>query len=681
MRWVTIIGLLICLQVQAQPKSTNGFWLPNRGTIRLFVVFAEAVGDPIDTLAQNPNWPKGQMPKDPGAFFDHHFVNEGRMQGYLTKYFHAASFGKYIVLGDYYPRLIKVPYKSMKARGIRNIVEQLDALPGTLVRTKHGYSTSGKDFDMWTLSKQSGEYKDNKPDDFIDCLVVIWRVNSQVQRVDNSGYISLSYFNQKIKTKRGFSSYSQFISSGANAFDILKHEYSHSLYGGNNFHNGGAGAGERTWLSSMSGWSNMNSWDHSLGTWNGWDRDRMGWKKPGKDYTISAVDEAGNELYGDLSIYQNPKGGVYILRDFVVSGDCIRIRLPQVNRPARAQYIWLENHRLNTEFDKNERMRPGVLAYLQVGKDDFSSYGDPGNYTTPIPASGRHDFIYHSGQGILEQVHGRENPIAGNHYLMRQAVDMNNDGQIYNELFNASKMIIYGERYQHYPCFGNPTDAFRADGNPGMSIDANPAPTPVLTYSSNTRGRTVPQNNRTIHLNGLNITVLNDNWDGRGAVQVKITWDDWAVENDVRWCGPLILQNDKQDPLKRTAHVSVSPGKTLTIDQSWTPVKYKGVNQNNGQYLFADRTYLKVQDGATLELGKKATLDIRNHSTVGIYVRSSLILHHKSKIRFDSKRQFNFLGGKLIIKKKGKTLEVDPKKVPEDYWQKIKWGKMKRLKT
>jgi hypothetical protein len=70
----------------------------------------------------------------------------------------------------------------------------------------------------------------------------------------------------------------------------------------------------------------------------------------------------------------------FYLRDFISTGDAVRILLPYTDAGALNQYIWLENHRLKINNGKEDYPAywerpckddgtPGIYAYYQVGKD------------------------------------------------------------------------------------------------------------------------------------------------------------------------------------------------------------------------------------------------------------------------------------------------------------------------
>lgn len=90
------------LNFQGIYESENGFVLPANGTIRLLMVFAEIDYD--TGTDPNPNstddWTVHQLPDWADDLFDPN-TPTGQATGEVTRYFQEASFGNYLVLGDY----------------------------------------------------------------------------------------------------------------------------------------------------------------------------------------------------------------------------------------------------------------------------------------------------------------------------------------------------------------------------------------------------------------------------------------------------------------------------------------------------------------------------------------------------------------------------------------------------
>lgn len=87
-----------------------------------------------------------QVPTYANDLFDHDFTTAGNINGLVTKYFYEASFGQYIVLGDYYPIVISVPcslqnFTTTNSNHVDLMVAQLNNEPGaTLVTANAGLS-------------------------------------------------------------------------------------------------------------------------------------------------------------------------------------------------------------------------------------------------------------------------------------------------------------------------------------------------------------------------------------------------------------------------------------------------------------------------------------------------------------------------------------------------------------
>ena len=101
--------------------STNGYELPNTGTIRILFIFAELdcttcppVGDEPSNIRCKggtvPEWLPGTIPLGLDEYIDADIdLQSPNPQGKITKFFREASFGSLNVLGDYYDQILSVP--------------------------------------------------------------------------------------------------------------------------------------------------------------------------------------------------------------------------------------------------------------------------------------------------------------------------------------------------------------------------------------------------------------------------------------------------------------------------------------------------------------------------------------------------------------------------------------------
>ena len=272
---------LLCLyfvtsnQVYSQASSRNGYWLPTYDTLRVFFVFAEVVNDPIDTL-YNALWAPGEMPETPDIYFDPYFTDAESINGYMTKYFYEASFGEFIVLGDYYPNLIQIEYDSITSTdGDTELLDYLQDLPSSDIITQHGFTFNSNDFDHYVSPTASGQYKTINSDNKIDLMIIVWRLNSKFTTSSNGGQYN-SGKAYALKEKDYFMSFAKFTSSENLNIEVMRHEIGHGLFGDNSFHTGGSGHGERTFMSSVGGYSAMSSDEKSSPVYNAWDRYRLG---------------------------------------------------------------------------------------------------------------------------------------------------------------------------------------------------------------------------------------------------------------------------------------------------------------------------------------------------------------------------------------------------------------------
>ena len=101
--------------------SRNGYWFPARDTIRILIIYAEMLNDPDDP-GDIRGWKAASLPPDPLYLFDHELRPGVEPKGFLTKYYHQASFGKYIVLADYYPGMVSLDYNTTTDRGFDQVM-------------------------------------------------------------------------------------------------------------------------------------------------------------------------------------------------------------------------------------------------------------------------------------------------------------------------------------------------------------------------------------------------------------------------------------------------------------------------------------------------------------------------------------------------------------------------------
>lgn len=701
MRWTLLVFLLAACPLFAQPdsvnvpNSVNGWHLSPHGMIRVLVLFAEIeydvnpAKDPASPTAEH--WPKGRLPKWKDDVFDPQL--RPMPQASVTRYYHDISLGRYEVLGDYVDQMLTLresEYRSVgNAHGISALAVQEVNKMGAL-RTHSGLTVA--DFDLWKRGGKPGLPKATGADDphSYDHVMVIVRNSGLThgQGSTDAGSPGKLF---------GFESDSQSRFGGMNAlpFEILKHEFNHMLFGGNNFHSGGGNAAQFTsyFLSLQGGHSMMGAAGSALLTCCAWDRDRLGWKPDGAPFRINARHTDGTIVNGDLDPLKGDTG-VFVLRDFVTSGDALRIRLPFLEEGTYPQWLWLENHqgserngsptdRFHWEgLDCIARVRPGITATIQVdredrvGKDIFGGYAD---YLRPLPANGLYDLDM-LGDTISPCPFGghrtelyrldeqRANPLTGNHELELPLIDRDGNGKLQRgEHFVPYVRLENGVFRSIAQLFGRPEHLFMLSGNRKLGMGTNPSTANALTLVSSGTADTFkggPPNNRVIHLNGMSVEIIAEN--ANGSTSLRVRSGDTFIDRDLRWCGDsIVLHNIPNGYQGRSLFLAT--GRSLVIDRSETGTRLDRPEKVDGVTYFSAPTSFTVVANASIFVGRGAKLELINASVMHMLPGSELLLGPGAKLLADASSRIELHGDARIdatrkqlkkLRKKGRLINV-----------------------
>ncbi|MBF9220171.1 hypothetical protein [Hymenobacter ruricola] len=332
-------------------------------------------------------------------------------------------------------------------------------------------------------------------------------------------------------------------------------------------------------------------------------------------------------------------GGLYTLRDFISTGDVVRIRLPN-SRAAdgTAQYLWLENHQGTSVWDNaawvldgQSPPQPfpapprGLVAYVEDLHVLQSAPNPPGG---SIEAGGLR--ILPSG-GLIDADHNGQTSTFNNHFwgnvvhdfVRRRANptgpmsgqnspidDRNGDRVIDHAEFTNSSS---GQPHDHNEGFVFMSfDHANLDGLLGtfmtynqvgqkLGLDRNPTIFPSQVFDPNT------QQLSPIHLSGLSVEIVGISG---GDITVRVRFDDVAVAQNTRWTGNVALH-----PVPNSAYAAVvQPNVVLTINQSGTPNRTTPIGSTGTKADFINPTRLTINTGAEVLL-KDATLLIHDRST------------------------------------------------------------------
>ncbi len=681
---------------------------PN-GTLRVLLIFAEIEYDLHPNMDPKPNgttaWPKGEYPIWCDQLFDNEIINN-QCCGSVTKYYREASFDNYTILGDYLIKgnnnnsIFKIKesdgYTYTAATG--NIAEtilfnKINQEMATGPITAHGYNSISY-FDNWTKTGY-GEVKitpsiDN-PRKF-DCIVVIWRNRIKNEKImNNTGYVgstNMDLFGYGVDFCINVGTLERIPTT------IIRHEYAHGLLGSNNFHTAGGGKQLDYFIPFIGGWGMLGLSGSSLQCCNGWDRQRLGWKSAYNTYDISARAADGiTEVNGDIDI--NTCNGIYVLRDFMTTGDALRIKLPFIDEEKEyPEWIWLENHagryynnsmfdvwHYELDYDCIDSFPGGLMAYIQIDKnirvsDDYLDvYGGFGGYTRPLAANGFYERSYESNSTFnycvqWEETHAfiknQPNPLTGGGDEEKYAYNCNDDEVLtYDDQMNNFVEKIGNNYHYHLYAMGKNSHIFKLDSINKIGISTNPSTATMVNMVSYEEPYLDNKNVRANYLNGISIEIIEENT-ANGNIKVKIRFDDVDIDNDVRWCSDSIVLNEI--PTTSGYSLNVKPGKTLLLAQGLTATRMTDPITFNDQKVFASPTTFTIKPDVSIHLDTTAriVLDSLSNSKIHFSERSSCMVENNAAIvvksgtifQMDDCSSLNIRGNGLLIVRDSAELRI-----------------------
>lgn len=676
---VILSFILLSNSLFSQREGKNGYAIPVQDTIRVLTVYVEVAYDtPVPPSFPN-YWPtdngKTLPPAEADSLFDPVIPTDGILKGWVSGRYQDASLSNYYVLGDYYPEVITVPEFSQSPATVLDSLNVREPSSSTLT-TARGLPLDS--FDRYFISGNGpGILKPRGANTKIDVVIFVWRNNKNIGGCVQGYGLGPSNISKTIKNMTGIESYASFNACGdaRGSLNVFLTEFFHGVYGSlNEWHTAG-GAGTQTFMGIPHTYSLSGQYGSTARFVNGFDRWFLDWKHPSKTNVLSVKDVNMNEVASDWSIQNHPTDSIFVLEDFVTSGDAIRIELPHIkNTNALPQYLWIENRRLNTRYDafnmascadNNNGLypkgTPGLYAFIQVGRSFksgntiyTSENSKPLNasYIFPVSAEGSFDFNYRfdltqvgdvnicgnwGNPNIpMDKATSLPNAFTGHSDLYFLQPNLTGPNIVINPMLAGLSEVINGTVVHNAHMFGDWEDAFAfATNNTKIGIAHNPAPTTVYTQTADYNTRTVTLNsydNKTIWLNGISIEILSET----PNVVVKIKWNDYDIDNDVRWCGNIVLKNDVNDPNNTISKINLKQNKTILLDQGTAPSKPTATVLSDGAFLFSDPTILTLESGTVTTIDKGAELLVTNGSTLHIKSGATVIVKGTGKITIDN---------------------------------------------
>lgn len=544
--------------------STKGHSLPAFDTVRTLVILTrfpeeeeQPTGDwPLDATAP-PAWTKELLSSSRSSLPD----------SSLTDYFLEASQGRFYYWGEYFPEIVVLD-------SMPEYYHQRGKYGGTNTEILQKVVASGKvdwaKYDNW--SRKNGRWI-KQPDGVIDHISIIYRTSPIIfgQQYaswtgSQGGVASLSMRDLAINDSMKFDGSSLgsgllVHGSGRDMLEVWKHEVAHFLtryhYSAHNDHYIKTFTQNGSWgLASLFGSSSMMA--------NAWDREYLGWGQYGQ---IFPAEEQGPVEFR--------------LRDFVTTGDMVKIELPYV----RSEYFLLTFHGNESQFDQVDRGADGLFIMHQFGElgpHHLDLEEADGNYDYELAQPEKQFSICCGEQFPVRRL--RENPLLG--FGDRDNLKLDKDGdstvEWSHDLMKVPVLLVEGEEeLLHYR--GDRQDGWTPEkGRNRFGIDTNPASS--STGKIRNRGAT--------YLNGIQIQVLEMDSE---TVTVRVDFDQFDIHQDVRWTGKVVLRDS----------LRVLPGAELLLDQSGTPNNY------NHQ---PPKANLHVENGGSITLLPGAELVLRDEA-------------------------------------------------------------------
>jgi len=450
------------------------------------------------------------------------------------------------------------------------------------------------------------------------------------------------------------------------------HEVAHTNYGSPHINAANNAVG--SYFYNDFGWGMMKGGGPNVfDCANGWERWYNGWIE------LTAGSNQVNTQIDAISDLQN--GGVYTLRDFITTGDVIRVKLPNVSN----QYLWLENHTGKNNFDKrsgwaNNGATPslpyppeprGLVGYVEGVRYARTFTGGAGtgvNAIKHLNALGNFDYTnpFLNPEPTAPEMFwlitydftkGMANPLGAHNQLVNIRNNFSNaastDTIDYDSDFNGGGSLNENRMFNKengiftYGSFG-----MGMSFSQGAKVDlgSNPVITNLQAYNSFAKQLSP------IYLNGISFEVLSYNPDS--SVTIKIRMDDYDVNNDTRYTGEIALSPNVVSSANYSLNLKAS--KTLDIDKSGTAnrhtqtTNYDFINPtvftcNSGSYFHLEpNATVNVQNGSTLKLTNGSKMELENGARLFIHENSSLIIEDGAEL--------NLKPGAILIIEEGATV-------------------------
>lgn len=652
--------------------SPNGIVFTPKGDIKTLIIFA-GFNDPCDnypiagwTTGANtfPDWvgTHSTFYTANSEFDNPATVND---KNNVSRFYYEMSKGTFRLTADVYPTRVNVNASGATSWGALNkkVIEKMKLDNPSFDWSPYDKRTNMPNF----ISDNSSSNSDFKP----DFVVIVYRFNkaSSGQWFTNppvagmydwngsgGGYAALDGIDINYNDSITFDGSGYTHCNGTSSmFGLFIHEVAHSIFECPHYANANGIVGNY-FYNQLGGWGRMNTGGVPFGCANGWERWYLGW-----------IELNANGVNSDVQNSTNlPPFGEFTLRDFVTTGDVVRIKVP--NGAGTDQYLWLENHQGKSIYDDRgwtgngctENSLPpsprGIVAYIESIAGDRSKVNvvvSGANGIKPIHSKGNYDYSFLSpsetscllwNNPIYNILEGTVNPIAGQNRLEGIRLDYDNNNTISLNTDWNNLGTIPNESHWVAKRNGNMTyDFMGSDINFPVSqklgIATNPALINRPIYNSSTKQMS------SYYLNGISFTVYS--LGANGDIKVRISYNDVAVNSNVRWTGNIILPDITSNT---SPDLDLISNNTLTINKSGTSNRHTKTTLNDfinpTTFNCTQNSYFRMQSNSKTIVDNLSTFTVESGSTLEINDGAQLIIENGSKLEVKS-------GGTVLIKGSG----------------------------
>jgi hypothetical protein len=404
---------------------------------------------------------------------------------------------------------------------------------------------------------------------------------------------------------------------------------------------------------------------------NSWERWYFGWSNI--THNVSNISHNGN----------------YVLKDFISTGESIKILLPY----SIEQNIWIENHQRKHPFDKKRgkfsknglqaptpKPNNGVTIFVEnIAATNqkvqlFKNLSDPisGTYTSPgngirvLTPEG--NFDYSRGApfvstewygGLISDYSTTSNALGLFNSTTYIRSDINMNGSLPTDTSSDWDYIVHKNGNYTYDIL-SPNITFQVDDE--ISLSSKTSPVNLQVYNKPTEQLTP------IYLNGISVKILGYETNGDANIEIKL--DEYDIKLDTRWCGRIILNKNIADSTlpsinllsSKILHIykSISPNRSLKLNGDFinptifTCKQSSFVKLNNGADIIVDNgSTFKMESTSKVEINSGAVFNVKNNSILDLGNDAQIIVKEGGKLLIEK-------GSTVLLNGNAKIILEDP---------------------